>query len=276
MDSAEWMEIHDYCMAKPCAYESRPFGDLPICYRVAGKIFAQLSTKEDWFKITLKADPEAAEFYRKAFPGVVERGWHCPPVQQPYWNTISLDRFEKEQLWGMIDEAYAEVTAKLTKKERARLPELAKLTFAKTDGSDPDFVRLCECLDENLEELAGSKIDRSKYTKFNQLDNIHDVIVIYREGEAIASGAYRFYDEETVEIKRVYLRPEFRGRGIGKELVRRLEADARIKGFRYALLETGELLEEATGLYKKSGYKVIPNYGPYVDMPESLCMKKKL
>ena len=102
------------------------------------------------------------------------------------------------------------------------------------------------------------------------------MIVIYREGEAIAGGAYRLYDEETVEIKRVYLRPDFRGRGVGKELLRRLEADARIKGFRYAVLETGELLEEAVGLYKKFGYKVIPNYGPYVDMPQSLCMKKKL
>ncbi len=276
MDSAEWMEIHDYCMAKPCAYESRPFGELPICYRVAGKIFAQLFVKEDWFKITLKTNPEVAGFYRKLFPDVVVRGWHCPPVQQPYWNTISLNRFEKEQLWEMIDEAYEEIIAKLTKKERARLPELAKLTFVKTDGVHPDFIRLCECLDQNLGGLVGAKIDRSQYTAYNQLDNIHDVIVIYREGEAIAGGAYRLYDEETVEIKRVYLRPDFRGRGVGKELLRRLEADARIKGFRYAVLETGELLEEAVGLDKKFGYKVIPNYGPYVDMPQSLCMKKKL
>lgn len=276
MNITEWIEIQDYCMAKPCVYESRPFGEFPICYRVAGKIFAQLIIKDDWFKITLKTNPEAAEFYRRAYPGIVVRGYHCPPVQQPYWNTISLEEFEKDKLWEMIDEAYDEILAKLTRKERSRLPELAKLQFVKTDGTDPDFIRLCACLDSNLEELVGAQIDRSKYTIYNQLDKIYDVIVIYRDGEAIAGGAYRVYDEDTVEIKRVYLDQSFRGQGIGKELLRRLEADARIKGFRYAILETGELLEAATGLYKKTGYKVIPNYGSYTDMPESLCMKKKL
>ena len=91
MELNDWQEIHDYCMAKPCAYETRPFGEYPICYRLAGKIFAQLTPKEDWFKVTLKTNPDAADFYRRAYPDVVVRGYHCPPVQQPYWNTIDLD-----------------------------------------------------------------------------------------------------------------------------------------------------------------------------------------
>ena len=56
----------------------------------------------------------------------------------------------------------------------------------------------------------------------------------------------------------------------------RLEADARIRNFRYAVLETGDPLVAASALYRKCGYKVIPNYGPYVNMPESVCMQKKL
>ena len=86
----------------------------------------------------------------------------------------------------------------------------------------------------------------------------------------------QFYDEETVEFKRIFIRKEYRGCGLGRELLYRLEADARIKGFRYAILETGELLVGATAMYQKDGFKVIPNYGQYIDMPESLCMKKKL
>lgn len=110
----DWQEIHDYCMAKPCAYETRPFGEYPICYRLAGKIFAQLIPKEDWFKVTLKTNPDAADFYRRAYPGVVVRGYHCPPVQQPYWNTIDLNQFDKDKLFQMIDEAYDEILKHLT------------------------------------------------------------------------------------------------------------------------------------------------------------------
>ena len=64
MKDTEWKEIHTYCLNKDCVYESKPFGDDTICYRIAGKIFAQLTPKEDWYKITLKTNPEAADFYR--------------------------------------------------------------------------------------------------------------------------------------------------------------------------------------------------------------------
>lgn len=276
MNVTDWIKIHEYCMEKSCAYETRPFGEFPICYRVAGKIFAQLTPKKDWFKITLKTNPEAADVYRRMYPGIVVRGYHCPPVQQPYWNTINLEEFEFDCLYQMIDEAYEETVRRLTKKEQGKLPLLANLQFVKTDGKNEDFIRLCECLDENLEELAGAKIERKKYAKYNQLDSIHDVIVVYRDGQPIGGGAYKFYDDETAELKRIFVDKSYRGIGVGKELLRRLEADARIAGYRYAILETGELLTESTALYKRMGYRQIPNYGQYIDMPESLCMGRKL
>lgn len=113
---SEWKELHDYCMAKPCAYETRPFGETPLCYRVAGKIFAQLTPNESWFKMTLKTTPEAAETYRMIYPGIVVRGYHCPPVQQPYWNTIELAQMDKSIVLTMIDEAYDTLIQKLPKK----------------------------------------------------------------------------------------------------------------------------------------------------------------
>lgn len=272
----EWRNIHTYCMEKPCVYESRPFGNTPICYRVAGKIFVQLTPEKDWYKATIKANPLASEFYRNAYPGIIVRGYHCPPVQQPYWNTIDLNQVSFELVCKLIDEAYVEVVAKLTKKEQKRLSEKAKFDYVKTSGENEDFIVLCQMLDDYLNEAVGGEIQRSQYNQYNTLDSIHDVLVIYKDGQTAGAGAYKFYDEETVEIKRVFIKKEFRGLGLGKELLLRLEADARMKGFRYGILETGDVLVEATSLYRKSGYKVIPNYGQYADMPESVCMQKKL
>lgn len=161
-------------------------------------------------------------------------------------------------------------------KEQKRTSEKRNYTFVKTDGTNKDFVSMCAKLDQYLDELVGGNKQRSQYEQYNTVDKIQDVIVIYKDGIPIGSGAYRYYDDETAELKRIYVDKPYRGIGLGKELVLSLEADARMKGFRYGILETGELLETATHLYQSIGYKVIPNYGPYVDMPESLCMQKKL
>lgn len=276
MKLSESKEIIEYCMNKPCAYESRPFGEYPICYRVGGKIFAQFSPQENWFKITLKTSKEAGEFYRAAYPEVVVRGYHCPASQQPYWNTIDLYQFEKDALFQMIDQAYDEVVLKLTKKEQRKLPVIAEYNFVKTDGTNVDFINLCSELDNFLFEEVGGEKQREQYDQYNKLDSIHDVILVYHNGECVGCGSYKFYDEETVELKRIFIKKSERSLGLGLELVRRLEADARIAGFRYAVLETGEVLTDAIKLYKKMKYKIVPNYGQYIGMEESICMSKKI
>lgn len=276
MQNKDWKKIHHYCMEKPCVYESRPFGKFPICYRVSGKIFCQLSPEEDWYKATLKTNPDAADFYRQAYPGMIVRGYHCPPVQQPYWNTVTLSEAPEKLVFQMIDEAYEEVVKRLTKKERSRILGKSQFVFQKTDGNNPDFIELCKALDENLDEIVGGRFQRSQYVQYNTLESIHDVIIIYKDGVPAGAGSYKFYDEETVEMKRIFIMKDYRGLGLGKELLLRLEADARIKGYRYGVLETGEPLVAASALYKKNGYKVIPNYGQYRDMTDSVCMQKRL
>ncbi len=271
-------QLESYCMSKPMVYETRPFGPTPICYRVMGKIFAQMNPEENFFKMTLKTNPERAELYRHMYPQVVVRGYHCPPVQQPYWNTIDLNQFEDmDMLCQMIDEAYAEIVSKLTRKDKARLSsELSEIEFVTTDGENSDFAMLCVKLDEALDELVGNSFDRTKYTPFNGKESIHTVIVAYKAGRAVACGGYKMFDEEHAELKRIYIDPACRGMGLGAELVRRLEAKARIDGYRWCVLETGEPLAAACHLYQKMGYKVIPNYGPYVDMEDSICMQRKI
>lgn len=106
-----------YCLSKPGTVETNPFGEYPICYKVGGKIFAQLYPD----KITVKCTRFAGELFRAQYPGVVVRGYHCPPVQQPYWNTILLDEFPHEELPYMIDLAYETVVSSLPKKVKDQL-----------------------------------------------------------------------------------------------------------------------------------------------------------
>lgn len=150
------------------------------------------------------------------------------------------------------------------------------MVFYRTDGANADFIENCRLLDMDLDRRVGKKIKREKYRKYNQLDEIREAIVVYEDNKAIGGGAIRRYDDENVELKRVFVHTEYQGRGIGSRLVSSLIEWAMELGYRRMILETGELLAESCAVYRKLGFEVIPNYGPYVDMPESLCMGKDL
>lgn len=113
----ELTAIRQYCLSKPGSYQDNPFGPWPICFKVSGKIFAQLY--ED--KITLKCTAFQGQLFRQAYPGIVVRGYHCPPVQQPYWNTIDLTRFPFDELPHMIDLAYEAVIQRFSKKKHQEI-----------------------------------------------------------------------------------------------------------------------------------------------------------
>jgi len=150
------------------------------------------------------------------------------------------------------------------------------MRFEYTDGYNKDFIALCHELDKFLNELVGGEENRAKYIQYNKLDNIHDVVIAYDNYTPVGIASFKKYDDENAEVKRVFVIKEYRGKGISNELMKMLEQRAREKGFIYFILESGELLVSAMALYRKIGYKVIPNYGQYVDMKESVCMKKKL
>ena len=150
------------------------------------------------------------------------------------------------------------------------------MDFKRTDGKDKDFIENCRLLDLDLERRVGKKIDRGKYRKYNQLGEIQEAIVVYEGCKVVGGGAIRRYDDENIELKRVFVHTEYQGRGIGSRLVSLLIEWAAELGYRRMILETGELLAESCAVYKKLGFKVIPNYGPYVNMEESLCMAKPL
>ena len=114
-------ELLDYCLLKRAAYEDLPFGPSPVCAKVGGKIFAQLFSSEQGAKVTLKCEPELARLLRAQYPLAVSRGWHCPPVQQPYWNTVLVSGVPAKVLLEMIDHSYERAVGSLTKKSREAL-----------------------------------------------------------------------------------------------------------------------------------------------------------
>lgn len=150
------------------------------------------------------------------------------------------------------------------------------MEFHRTDGKDKDFMENCRLLDLDLDRRVGKKIKRDKYKPYNRLDEIREAIVVYEDNKVIGGGAIRRYDEENMELKRVFVHPQYQGRGIGSRLVSLLMEWAAELGYNRMILETGELLAESCAVYKKLGFRVIPNYGPYENMPESLCMAKDL
>ena len=150
------------------------------------------------------------------------------------------------------------------------------MEFIRTDGKNEDFIENCRLLDIDLDRRVGTEIKRDKYTKYNQLDEITEAIVVYKGNRVIGGGAIRRYNDEDVELKRVFVHTEYQGQGIGSKLVSLLIEWAIELGYKRMILETGELLAESCAVYRKLGFKVIPNYGPYVNMPESLCMAKEL
>ena len=149
-----------------------------------------------------------------------------------------------------------------------------KTRIVHTDGRNPDFIELCRLLDQNLDEIVDGKFQREKYTPFNTLDDIHDAVLIYHNKVPVACGSFKYFDDETAEIKRVFVRKEVRGRDLSKLLMREIEKKAESKGFVRLVLETGEPLKVSLSLYKKIGFKTIENYGPYKNMKESICMEK--
>lgn len=147
------------------------------------------------------------------------------------------------------------------------------MKLLKTNSNHPDFQKLTQLFDEYLVEIDGDEKDF--FAQYNQI-YIDNVIVCYEDEIAVGCGAFKEYEPTVAEIKRMFVLPEKRGKGIASTVLNALEIWAKENGFQHAILETSNQLTNAISLYQKSGYEVIPNYGQYIDVESSVCMKKIL
>ncbi|MGN0145470.1 MAG: GNAT family N-acetyltransferase [Clostridium sp.] len=148
------------------------------------------------------------------------------------------------------------------------------LKIVNTNSKNNDFKKLIKLLDEDLNERYGEL--QKQYDKYNKVDYINDVVIIYKDESPVACGAFKEHDTESIELKRIFVKKENRRQGLSKLIINELEELARSKGYKYALLETGKKQHEAINLYRNTGYEIIENYEPYKGNSNSICMKKNL
>ncbi len=144
----------------------------------------------------------------------------------------------------------------------------------KTTSQNTDFQLLVNQLDRYLSGVNGDADDFFK--QFNQIDLLHYVIVVYQKDLPIGCGAIKQFDAKTIEIKRMYVLPEARGKGIAQGILTALENWASELGFEKCVLETSKTMLDAIGLYQKCAYEIIPNYGQYKGVETSICLEKSL
>ena len=144
----------------------------------------------------------------------------------------------------------------------------------RTDSKNKDFEKLVLKLDKELAERDGE--DHTFFAQFNKINRIKYVVLAYSNQEAISCGAIKEYDTKTMEIKRMYTEQTNRGNGIATLVLKELEKWALELGYKKCILETGIKQPEAIRLYKKNGYKLIPNYGQYAEVEDSRCFEKNI
>jgi putative acetyltransferase len=148
------------------------------------------------------------------------------------------------------------------------------LEIVRTSFRHLDFNAMIIELDEDLRSRYGSEQDI--YDQYNKIAHIDTVIVAYENGRAVGCGCFKPYDDDTVEVKRMFVRPQYRGKGISKIILKELERWASEMRYQKIVLETGMEQPEAIGLYKRLGYRVIDNFGHYQNMSTSVCFEKQL
>lgn len=148
------------------------------------------------------------------------------------------------------------------------------VTCIRTDSKNADFQKLVQALDADLKMRDGS--EHGFYAQFNKIAALKYVVVAYVNHQAVGCGAIKEFSADTVEVKRMYVSVDYRGKGIAVSVLEELESWTKELGFSKCTLETGKKQPEAIALYTKSGYRIIPNFGQYAGVENSVCFEKDL
>ena len=148
------------------------------------------------------------------------------------------------------------------------------LKIIRTNSENKDFISLVKKLDAYLRITDGD--EHAFYNQFNNIDVLKHVVVFYKDDEALGCGAIKKLEETSMEVKRMFVKEKARNKGIAKKILNELEIWAKELGYKKCILETGKRQVEAVQFYHNCDYKVIPNYGQYETMENSICFEKIL
>jgi len=148
------------------------------------------------------------------------------------------------------------------------------IRIVRTNSDDKDFRNLVRLLDTELAIIDGE--EHSFYSQFNKIENIRYVVLAFEDDKPIGCGAIKEFGQEAMEIKRMYVSPESRNKGLASKILIELESWARELNYPKCILETGIRQPDAIALYKKNGYRQIPNWGQYKGVENSVCFEKSI
>lgn len=142
------------------------------------------------------------------------------------------------------------------------------------DAENADFLALVQQLDEYYFEVVG-EVHR-RYAKYNDPHLLDAHMVAYQDGKAAGCGAWKKKDDQTAEIKRIFVSKDFRRQGVASALIGALEQDAAAHGYTRAILETARTTDDSAALYHKLGYQEIAYYGSPAGAENCRCFEKAL
>lgn len=142
------------------------------------------------------------------------------------------------------------------------------MIFVKTNAKNETFGKLCEKY-QNMSQLEDTK-------PCANVTDMQDVVLLYYHNQAMGCGSYKYWDENTAEFDYIYLDKSVRNRTTIQLLLFRLEDNAKHAGYQYAVYTLSKFMQNGIDLFKELGYTIIPNYGYYANVPNAVCLKKKL
>ena len=148
------------------------------------------------------------------------------------------------------------------------------IKIVRTNSKNQDFVDLVEQLDAYLKICDGP--DHSFYDQFNKIDGLNHVVIAFENNISVGCGAFKIHEGNFIEIKRMYVAPYVRRKGIASKVLKELETWATELNFSKCILETGKQQPEAIELYKNCGYSITANFGFYENVENSVCFEKLL
>ncbi|WP_159475879.1 GNAT family N-acetyltransferase [Dyadobacter sp. 3J3] len=144
----------------------------------------------------------------------------------------------------------------------------------RTNSDNIDFQKLTGELDIELCKIYNTNPE--DYEEYNRITGLPTVVLAYENEEPVGCGCFKIFNDKTVEIKRMFIKENQRGKGVASAILAELEKWAKELGYEEAVLETGKGQPNAIKLYQKYGYKIIENYNQYDDLEISVCLKKLL
>ena len=141
-----------------------------------------------------------------------------------------------------------------------------------TKGDDKVFEQFYIKTEEYYSRIVGGKKNRAGFIPYNLSESISDVLIAYVDDKAVGCAGLKRYSDQDVEIKRVWVEPECRGKHIATQLMDQIEDKARQLGYKRAILQTRPIMKDAVGLYESRGYMLIGNYPPYDKLEGAVCM----